>query len=54
MTQYQKHFSNPNAVIRLPDNAFIPFDSGNSDYQKYLEWVAEGNEPLPAKDPLGA
>jgi hypothetical protein len=26
----------------------IPFDTGNTDYQKYLEWLAEGNEPLPA------
>ena len=21
----------------------IPFDEGNTDYQEYLEWVAEGN-----------
>ena len=21
----------------------IPFDEGNTDYQNYLEWVAEGN-----------
>jgi len=21
----------------------IPFDEGNSDYQEYLKWVAEGN-----------
>jgi len=21
----------------------IPFDSDNTDYQEYLEWVAEGN-----------
>ena len=26
----------------------IPKDLDNTDYQKYLEWVAEGNEPLPA------
>jgi hypothetical protein len=37
-----------NCVKRLLDNAFIPFDPANTDYQKYLEWLAEGNEPLPA------
>ena len=21
----------------------VPLDSGNTDYQEYLEWVAEGN-----------
>ena len=26
----------------------IPFDPDNTDYQEYLAWVAEGNEPLPA------
>jgi len=26
----------------------IPMVRGNSDYQEYLEWLAEGNEPLPA------
>ena len=29
-------------VMRIEDNAFIPFDPANTDYQEYLTWVAEG------------
>tara|TARA_B100001250_G_C19379873_1_gene605716 strand:+ start:369 stop:539 length:171 start_codon:yes stop_codon:yes gene_type:complete len=30
-------------VLRGTDGAGIPIDSENTDYQKYLEWVAAGN-----------
>ena len=32
-------------ILRKEDNAFIPFDEANTDYQEYLKWVAEGNTP---------
>ena len=35
-------------VQRLSDNAFIPFDPANTDYQQYLKWVEAGNQPEPA------
>lgn len=35
-------------VIRLADNAYIPFAEDNSDYQEFLAWKSEGNTPKPA------
>ena len=38
-------------IVRLSDNAFIPNDPGNRDYREYLQWIEEGNTPLPAPAP---
>lgn len=42
--------TNQYAVIRLSDNACIPFDPDNTDYQAFLAWKEQGNEPLPAEE----
>lgn len=47
-----QYFGTPSTCVkRLEDSVFIPFDEDNFDYQEYLKWVAEGNEPLPADAP---
>ena len=38
------------SIKRISDNAAIPLDPANTDYQEYLEWLAEGNEPEPADE----
>ena len=38
------------SIRRLSDNACIPFDPANTDYQQYLKFLEEGGQPLPADD----
>jgi hypothetical protein len=39
------------SILRLADNAFIPPDPGNTDFQAFLAWKEEGNTPEPAPEP---
>jgi hypothetical protein len=38
-------------VLRYADNAHIPFDGGNRDYQIYLQYVEDGGTTDPAPAP---
>jgi hypothetical protein len=41
---------NWNGIKRLADGAVIPINPDNTDYQAYLKWVAEGNQPETADE----
>lgn len=43
----------PDCIKRLADEAFIPTDEQNPDYQAYQQWLAAGNKPQP-QPTLGA
>ena len=32
-------------ILRKSDNAIIPFNEANTDYQEYKLWLADGNTP---------
>jgi hypothetical protein len=36
-----------NVILRDEDQAHIPTDPDNRDYQEFLAWCDEGNEPAP-------
>ena len=38
-------------IIRDADQAWIPDDPANTDYQAFLAWIAEGNTPNPYVPP---
>lgn len=40
--------TNNGFIIRVEDNAFIPIDTANADYNAYLIWVSNSNTAIPA------
>ena len=34
-------------ILRIEDNACIPFDPANQDFVEYNKWLSLGNQPLP-------
>jgi hypothetical protein len=34
-------------IVRVADATYIPADPANTDFQQYLQWLAEGNTPEP-------
>jgi hypothetical protein len=49
-----KYLGVVNAVQRLSDNAFIPFDPANTDYQAFLKYQAEGGKVYGADEEIPA
>ena len=43
-----------NTAQRLSDNAFIPFDPANTDYQAFLKYQAEGGKVYAADETIPA
>ena len=51
MYKLKKDIATNTVQMIIKDNfTIIPFSPDNTDYQEYLEWVAEGNEPEPADE----
>ena len=52
MTTYKKHndpITNTQIHVIKDGLLYIPLDPANTDYQEYLEWLAEGNTPEEAE-----
>jgi len=48
---YMTNAPSQTIIVRDEDQAFIPADPDNVDYQAYLAWLDEGNQPTPYTPP---
>ena len=46
----KNNMSGNSCGVLRSDGWSIPSDPDNTDYQAYLAWLAEGNQPLPAEE----
>jgi len=46
----ETHTGPANFIVRIADNAFIPFDPANTDAVEFAKWLQEGNRPEPAEE----
>ena len=53
MKTYKLAWHSNDVIFLIEDSEItsISKDDTNYMYQEYLEWLAEGNEPLPADEP---
>ncbi len=51
MTDAMYQLTTGDTILRTADNALIPLDPANTDYQAYLAWLEAGNTPEPAPEP---
>jgi hypothetical protein len=51
MSEEYQLTASPDIIVRASDGAFIPADPDNVDYQAYLTWLDEGNQPTPYTPP---
>lgn len=51
MAQPYQLTTNEHTILRVSDNAHIPDDPANRDYQEYLAWLDDGGVPDPAPLP---
>ena len=52
MAKYKlvKHLEILQGVFNKETHQHIPADEANTDYQEFLSWKSEGNEPEPADE----
>lgn len=50
MIVYKKHPTNPNAILRMADEAFIPIDPENKDYQNFKAQINHDEAQLEDTD----